>query len=108
MPKIKMELTEKQINSKKEKFEERINSSIEAKKAGKTNPTKKFLMEIKSLLKKAIENGVGYKQIAKDILEVYNFKVSEQTIRTFAYNELGVEKRTRKKNNISNSEMKSK
>ena len=107
MAKIRTELTTKQIESKKAEFEAKINNSIEANKTGKTSPAKKFLNEIQDLLKKAIDSGVGYKQLSKDILEVYNFRVSEQTIRTFAHNVLGVEKRARK-NNISSSETKSK
>lgn len=99
MAKVKSELTSGQIASKKAELEAKINDNIEEKKLGRISPAKKFLNEIQDLVKIAIENNVSYKQLSKDILEVYNFKVSEQTIRAFAHNVLGVEKKPRRKNN---------
>lgn len=98
MAKVKSELTSEQIASKKAELEAKINNSIEAKKMGRVSPAKKFLNEIQDLVKKAIESGVSYKQLSKDIFDIYNFKVSEQTIRSFAHNVLGVKKQTRSKN----------
>ena len=98
MAKVKSELTSEKIASKKAELEAKINNSIEAKKMGRVSPAKKFLNEVQDLVKKAIESGVSYKQLSKDIFDIYNFKVSEQTIRSFAHNVLGVEKQTRKIN----------
>ena len=98
MAKVKSELTSEQIERKKAELEAKINDSIEAKKMGRVSPAKKFLNEVQDLVKKAIESGVSYKQLSKDIFDIYNFKVSEQTIRSFAHNVIGVEKQTRSKN----------
>jgi ArsR family metal-binding transcriptional regulator len=82
-----------EINAKKNALDERINESIEQAKNGRKSPAKEFLAEISDSIKKAIDNGVSYTQLSKDIYAVYNFKVSEQTIRAFAHLVLGVPKR---------------
>jgi len=95
MAKIKSELTSEEIANKIAELDAKIDNSIKNKTIGRVSPAKTFLNEIKDLVKKAIDNEVSYKQLSKDILEVYNFKVSEQTIRAFAHNVLGVEKKKR-------------
>ena len=98
MAKLKTELTSEEIANKIAELDAKIDDSIKNKSMGRrVSPAKTFLNEIKDLIKKAIDNEVSYKQLSKDILEVYNFKVSEQTIRAFAHNTLGIEKKTRGK-----------
>jgi len=97
MAKIKTELSKSEIEAKKEAFKQKLNDSINNSKVGKSSPAKTFLLEIQELIKKAIDNGVSYKQLSKDILDVYNFKVSEQTIRAFAQTVLGIKKQKRSK-----------
>ena len=97
MAKLKTELTSEEIANKIAELDAKIDDSIKNKSMGRVSPAKTFLNEIKDLIKKAIDNEVSYKQLHKDILEVYNFKVSEQTIRAFAHNVLGIEKKTRGK-----------
>jgi len=56
-------------------------------------------MEIKDIVKESFESGVSARQLAKQIHNVYDFKISEQTIKTFAKNVLKIEvkvKETRK------------
>jgi len=84
-----------EINSKKDAFNAKIDESIKLKKRGKISPTQQFLHQIKDLIKKSRDNEISYKQISKDIYEVYNFKVNEQTIRIFAYNVLNIKKKTK-------------
>ena len=88
-------ITIEEINSKKDAFNAKIEESIKLKKIGKISPTQQFLHQIKDLIKKSIDNKISYKQISKDIYDVYNFKVNEQTIRIFAYNVLNVKKKTK-------------
>ena len=108
MAKLKTELTSEEIANKITELDAKIDDSIKNKTNGRNSPAKNFLNEIKDLIKKAIDNEVSYKQLSKDILEVYNFKVSEQTIRAFAHNVLGVEKKKRVKKVIDNKKNKDK
>ena len=94
--KTKKKIDKAAIEAKKRALEEKIEKSIEAAKLGKRrSPTSEFLDEIKDVIKKALDNGVSYRQLAKDIHDVYNFKVSEQTIRAFAHSVLGIPKKSR-------------
>jgi len=97
MAKIKA-LSKEEIEAKKAEFEEQIKSSSEKAKLGRVSPATEFLIEIKDLVKQALDSNVTYAQISKDIYSVYNFKVGVQTLRVFAQNSLGVEKKTRAKN----------
>ena len=90
-------ITIEEIESKKDAFRVKIEESIELKKKGKISPTQQFLHQIKDLIKESIDNKISYKQISKDIYEIYNFKVNEQTIRIFAYNVLNIKKKTKDK-----------
>ena len=109
MAKLKTELTSEEIANKIAELDAKIDDSIKNKSMGRrVSPAKTFLNEIKDLIKKAIDNEVSYKQLSKDILEVYNFKVSEQTIRAFAHNVLGIEKKKRVKKVVDNKKNKDK
>ena len=108
MAKLKTELTSEEIAKRKDELNAKIDDSIKNKTNGRNSPAKNFLNEVKDLVKKAIENEVSYKQLSKNILEVYNFKVSEQTIRAFAHNILGIEKKKRIKKVADNNKDKDK
>ena len=86
-------LTDEQIEQKKLELEARFKKSIEEKKQGRKSPAKKFLIQIEELVRTAIKNELSYRQIAKDIKDIYNFKISEQTIRSFAHNTLKIPKK---------------
>jgi len=98
------QLTKEEIEAKKEAFKSKVSESEKRTSQGRPSPAKEFLKEVKDIIKSAIDNNVSYKQLSKDILDIYNFKVSEQTIRAFAHTVLGVEKRTKKKTTTSQKE----
>ena len=55
------------------------------------SPTQLFLNEIKDLLATAIKDKISYRKIAIKIEEVYDYSVSEQSLRTFVKkNKIGV------------------
>ena len=89
-------LTNAEINDKKEELKGKVKESIELAKSGvRSSPATDFLEEIKEIVKEALNNSVSYKQLSKNIYDVYSFKVSEQTIRAYAHSVLGVPKRSR-------------
>jgi uncharacterized protein YjbJ (UPF0337 family) len=89
-------LTIDEINAKKEELKGKVKESIELVKSGvRSSPATDFLEEIKEVVKEALDNGVSYKLLSKNIYDVYAFKVSEQTIRAYAHSVLGVPKRSR-------------
>ena len=94
MAKIKIPTAE-EIAEKKEALKAKIEVSKESAKNGRISPTQTFLKEVEDIIKDAIENQVSFTQIAKDIYAVFNFKVSAQTIRVYAQNHLGFEKKQR-------------
>jgi len=94
MAKIKIPTAE-EIAEKKEALKAKIEVSKESAKNGRISPTQTFLKEVEDIIKDAINNQVSFTQIAKDIYAVFNFKVSTQTIRVFAQNHLGFEKKQR-------------
>lgn len=96
MAKIKIPTAE-EIEAKKEALKTKIATSKENAKNGRISPTQNFLNQVKDLIDDAIKSGVSFAQISKDIYEVYSFKVSAQTIRVFAQNHLGLEKKSRNK-----------
>ncbi len=88
--------TSDEINAKKEELKAKVKESEEEAKSGvRSSPATDFLAEIKEIVKEALDNGVSYRQLSKDIDSVYSFKVSEQTIRAYAHSVLGVPKRSR-------------
>jgi len=86
-------ITKEEIRAKKEALKEKIAISKSEVGVVRASPATDFLNEISDLIKDALSNKVSYKQLSKDIFSVYSFKVSEQTIRLFAQNVLGVPKR---------------
>lgn len=93
--KNKKSINSDEINAKKEELKKRIEESKEKAKV-RSSPAKEFLEQVKDVVKDGLDNGVSYTQLSKDIYAVYNFKVSEQTIRAFAHSVLGVPKRPKK------------
>ncbi len=102
MAKVKTELSKSEIEAKKDELKAKISESKKKALVGRSSPAKDFLNEISDIVKDALKYNVSYKQLTKDILEIYNFKVSEQTIRAFAHNTLGIKKKTRAKTTIKN------
>ncbi len=92
------QLTKEEIEAKKDELKAKVNESKKKALVGRLSPAKDFLNEISDIVKDALKHNVSYKQIAKDIFDTYKFKVSEQTLRAFAQNVLGVEKQKRNKN----------
>lgn len=95
MSKVKV-LTSEEIEAKKDELKAKINDSKKRAMAGRLSPAKDFLSQISDIIKDALKNNVSYKQLTKDIFDVYSFKVSEQTLRSFAQNALGVAKQKRR------------
>lgn len=90
-------LTKEEIEAKKEALKNKVSESKKKALVGRSSPAKDFLTEISDIVKDALNHNVSYKQLTKDIFDVYSFKVSEQTLRAFAQSVLGVKKG--KKNN---------
>lgn len=89
-------LTSDEINAKKEALKAKVEESKERAKTGvRSSPAMDFLREVKEIVKDALESGVSYKQLSKDIYDTYSFKVSEQSIRAFAHSALGIPKKSR-------------
>jgi uncharacterized protein YydD (DUF2326 family) len=89
-------ITIAEINAKKQKLETTIAESINRAKSGsRVSPAMDFLEEIKELIENAIKNNVSYRELSKNIYDVYSFKVSEQSIRAFAHANLGIPKRSK-------------
>ena len=103
MAKVKP-LSKEEIEAKKEAFEKQINESATKAKLGRRSPANEFLLEVKVLVKKALDNNISYSQIVKDIYTIYNFKIGVATLRTFAQTQLGVEKKTRVKSTAPTTE----
>ena len=96
MAKVKT-LTHEEIEAKKDELKAKVNDSKKRALSGRSSPTKAFLTEVSDIIKDALKHSVSYKQLTKDIYDTYNFKVSEQTLRAFAQNVLGIEKQKRVK-----------
>ena len=92
------QLTKEEIEAKRDELKAKVSESKKKALVGRSSPAKDFLNEISDIVKDALKHNVSYKQLTKDIFDTYKFKVSEQTIRSFAHNVLGVEKQTRKIN----------
>ena len=85
--------TEAEILEKSNEYDTIIDELRKEKKGSKTS---KFLSMIEDKLKKNIEDGLSYRTISKAIFKTYSFRISEQTIRAYAHNVLGVPKKKRK------------
>jgi hypothetical protein len=89
-------ITIDEINAKLEKFKAVIAEDISNAKAGtRISPAMDFLEKIKETVGEALRDNVSYKQLSKRIYEVYNFTVSEQSIRAFSHANLGIPKRSK-------------
>lgn len=97
MAKASIKITDEQIEAKKEAFLSDIAKKSELVKSGRSSPTQIFLEKIKDVVKVAIDSGLGYKEISRSIYGQWNVRISEQTLRAFAQNALGVEKKQKTK-----------
>jgi len=79
----------------------KLKQSAEEAKNGRISPSKAFLGEVKDVVEEALDNNVSYKQLSKDIYDIYSFKISEATIRAFAYSTLGITPKKRKAKNTT-------
>lgn len=86
-----------EIQAKKEELAKAIEETSKNKTNSRSSPTKVFLLEIKDLVKVSFEKGITARQLSKQIFSVYNFQISEQTIKNFASKELGIETKIRGK-----------
>ena len=93
-------ITKELINSKLDEFKAKIN---EAKQGKRKSPAQEFLESVSDTIKEAINSGVSYRKLSKIIEEVYSFNVSEQTIRSYAHNVLGIAKKSRNMNATAKS-----
>ena len=107
MAKQQTKLTEEKMKEIEKKLSAKIDEEIKKVKEGRRSPAQEFLNRISHIIKKGLENGVSYRQLAKDIYSIANYKISQQTIRAFAHNVLGIEKKSRnrkvKNNNTTNN-----
>lgn len=97
MAKVSIKITDEQIEAKKASFLSDISKKSELAKNGRSSPTQIFLEKIKDVVKVAIDSGLGYKEISRSIYGQWNVRISEQTLRAFAQNALGVEKKQKTK-----------
>lgn len=88
-------LSKEDIELKSKKFDEWLNKEKELMIKGRNSPAKEFLSAISNKIKEALDSGVSYNRLSKMIHEIYGFKVSEQTLRSFAQIQLGIPKKTR-------------
>ena len=72
--------TAEEIKNKKKLLEEGFK---QLKTEVSLSPTQLFLGQIKDLLEVAIKDKISYRKIAIKIEEVYGYRVSEQSLRTF-------------------------
>ena len=86
-------LNREEIEKKKDLLKEKIEEKIEENRR-RLSPKKSFLLGIKDEVRKAINQGISYKQLSKVIFEVYKLKISETSIRDFAHSYLNVPKKT--------------
>lgn len=90
-------LTKAQIDAKKQQLADSIRTVAEKKTTGRNTAAKVFLTEIEDIVKESFENGLTARQLATQIYSVYNFKISEQTIKNFAIQKLGIDPSPKKK-----------
>lgn len=90
-------LTKAQIDAKKQQLAESIKAVASKKTSGRNTAAKVFLTEIEDLVKDSFEQGLTSRQLANQIYAVYNFKISEQTIKNFAIQKLGIDPSPKKK-----------
>lgn len=94
MQKGKLTITLEEIKSREN--DAMTSSEILIKKmknSTRSSPKSEFLYNIEVFLKKLIDGGVPYRKISIWIYDTYAFKVSEQMVRSYAYNVLKVPKK---------------
>jgi len=93
---MKKILSKKQIQDKKNELLKEFENSVNNLNKKRKTPTREFLRQIKNEIKQAIEMGLPYTQIAKEIKTVYNINISVSTIKNFVYTELDIKKKQNK------------
>lgn len=73
-----------EIEAKKNDFMNLIQKSKNDAKKGRVSSKTVILEQMHDVIKDAYDNGVSFRQISKDIEDVFGVKVSETTIRLFA------------------------
>ncbi len=91
------EVSKAEIHAKKDELAKAILETSKNITNKRSSPAKTFLIEIKDLVKESFEKGITARQFSKQIYSIYNFKISEQTIKNFASKELGIETKIRGK-----------
>lgn len=97
----KIKISDEQIAAKSDTFLLLIEREEKLAINGRASEIQTFLNKIKELVKTAIKRGLSYRQIAKLIYTTWNVKVSDQTIKRFAENTLGIKKDGRVKKEVS-------
>lgn len=105
MTKTPIKITDEQIAAKKDIFLTTIKREKELAAYGRVSHIQSFLNKIKDLIQVAISDGLSYKQIAKTIYSTWNVKVSDQTVKRFAENTLGVKKTKEKEKSAPVAEL---
>lgn len=100
MAKSYIKVTDEQIAAKKDIFLSTIEREKELAMNGRSSEIQTFLNKIKELVETAVKQGLSYKQIAKSIYSTWNVKVSDQTVKRFAENTLGIKKEQRIKKEV--------
>lgn len=93
----RIKISDKQIAAKKDIFLSTIEREKELTVNGRSSEIQMFLNKIKELVETAVKQGLSYKQIAKSIYATWNVKVSDQTVKRFSENTLGIKKEERVK-----------
>lgn len=96
----RIKISDEQIAAKKDIFLSSIEREKELAVNGRASEIQTFLNKIKELVETAVKQGLSYKQIAKSIYSTWNVKVSDQTVKRFAENTLGIKKEERVKKEV--------
>lgn len=75
------ELSIEEIENKKSRFQEIIKEEIDQKELRTTG--QKILFNVKDIIIEARKNKLSYQRISEKIEEIYNYKISPQTIGIF-------------------------
>lgn len=97
----KIKISDESIAAKKDIFLSTIEREKELAANGRISEIQLFLNKIKDLIETAIKNGLSYKQTARIIYATYNVKVSDQTVKRFSENTLGIKKERRIKKEVA-------
>ena len=86
-------LTKQNISAKTEALKENMNQKIKDKHKPKESKELVFLRQIGSIIKDKYKEGLSYKDITRSIFEIFDIKINDYTIRTFAHIELNIPKK---------------